>query len=125
LAHHNILINEDLAYFVDFDYSIIDLKVHDLCNFISKAIKNFAFDIDKAASILTDYQNKNTIDNRELEVLYGMLYFPEDFYSISRDYYTRRKDWEEEVFLDRLVKKVSYKEDRSEFLEEFKSKLIN
>jgi CotS family spore coat protein len=124
LAYHNILINDDKAYFVDFDYSIIDLKVHDLCNFISKAIKNFAFDIDKAASILADYETKNTLDKRELEVLYGMLYFPEDFYSISRDYYTRRKDWEEEVFFDRLTKKVSYKEDRSEFLEEFKVKLL-
>lgn len=124
LAHHNILINDDKAYFIDFDYSIIDLKVHDLCNFISKAIKNFAFDIDKAASILEDYQTKNSLEERELEVLYGLLYFPEDFYSISRDYYTRRKDWEEEVFLDRLVKKASYKEDRSEFLEEFREKIL-
>jgi CotS family spore coat protein len=124
LAYHNILINDEEAYFVDFDYSIIDLKVHDLCNFISKAIKNFAFDIDKAASILDDYQTQNSLDKRELEVLFGMLYFPEDFYSISRDYYTKRKDWEEEVFFDRLTKKVSYKEDRSEFLEEFREKLL-
>ena len=124
LAYHNILINDEEAYFVDFDYSIIDLKVHDLCNFIRKAIKNFAFDIDKAASILADYETKNSIDKRELEVLYGMLYFPEDFYSISRDYYTRRKDWEEEVFVDRLIKKVSYMEDRCEFLQEFREKLL-
>lgn len=124
LAYHNILINEEKAYFVDFDYSVIDLKVHDLCNFISKAIKNFAFDIEKAASILTDYQGSNSLDKRELRVLYGMLYFPEDFYSISRDYYTKRKDWEEEVFLDRLIKKVSYKEERLEFLEEFKEKIL-
>jgi CotS family spore coat protein len=124
LAYHNILINDDLAYFIDFDYSIIDLRVHDLCNFINKAIKNCAFDIDKAASILTDYQTINPLDKRELEVLFGMLYFPEDFYSISKDYYTKRKDWEEEVFLDRLNKKVSYQEDRSEFLEEFKEKIL-
>lgn len=124
LAYHNILINNEEAYFIDFDYSIIDLKVHDLCNFISKAIKNFAFDVEKAATILSDYQTKNSLDKRELEVLYGMLYFPEDFYSISRDYYKKAKDWEEEVFFDRLAKKVSYKEDRNEFLEEFKDQLL-
>lgn len=119
LAYHNILINNDLAYFVDFDYAIIDLKVHDLCNFICKAIKNFAFDIEKAKAIIKDYTDLTPLDKRELHVLYGMLVFPEDFYSISRDYYTRRKDWEEEVFLDRLLKKVANDEDKVEFLEDF------
>ncbi len=41
LAHHNILINKEEVYFLDFDYAVIDLKVHDICNFINKAIKNF------------------------------------------------------------------------------------
>lgn len=123
LAYHNILINNEEAYFIDFDYAIIDLKVHDLCNFISKVIKNFAFDIEKATSIVYDYCTTNSLDKRELDVLYGMLYFPEDFYSISRDYYTKRKDWEEEVFLDRLNKKIEYKEDRYEFLDVFKEKI--
>ncbi|MBL4935852.1 CotS family spore coat protein [Clostridium sp. YIM B02515] len=124
LAYHNILINNDEAYFIDFDFAIVDLKVHDLCNFINKAIKNTAFDIDKAKAILSDYCKNNPLDERELKVLYGMLTFPEDFYSISRDYYTRRKDWEEEVFLDRLIKKVSFKEDREEFLESFEKNIL-
>ncbi|WP_123052692.1 CotS family spore coat protein [Clostridium sp. JN-1] len=123
LAHHNILINNEEAYFIDFDYAIIDLKVHDLCNFMNKVIKNFCFDIEKASLILENYCTTNSLNKRELEVLYAMLAFPEDFYSIAKDYYTRRKDWEEEVFLNRLKKKSSYKEDREEFLREFK-KLI-
>ena len=53
-----------------------------------------------------------------------MLTFPEDFYTISKDYYTRRKDWDESVFLDRLKRKSNYKEDRQEFLEKFKDNLI-
>lgn len=119
LAHHNILINNEEAFFIDFDYSVIDLKVHDLCNFINKVIKNFAFDIEKVQNILGDYAKTNNLDERELKVLYGMLTFPEDFYSISKDYYTRRKEWDEEVFLDRLIRKSNYKEDREEFLEKF------
>jgi CotS family spore coat protein len=119
LAHHNILINDEKAYFVDFDYAVIDLKVHDLSNFINKAIKNYAFDIERSNSILKNYCTYNTIDKREKEVLYAMLRFPEDFYSISKDYYARRKDWEEEVFVDRLIKKLDFKEDREEFLDNF------
>jgi len=122
LAYHNILIYNDEAYFIDFDYAIIDLKVHDLCNFIIKAIKECAFDIEKADLIIKDYCRSNILDKREFEVLYGLMTFPEDFYSITRDYYTRRKEWEEEAFVERLNKRVLNKEDKEEFLEEFKKK---
>lgn len=124
LADHNILINDDRAYFIDFDFAIIDLKIHDICNLMNKAIKNFAFDIERAIDILKNYTSTSFLDERELMVLYGMLTFPLDFYNVSKDYYTKRKDWEEEVFLDRLIKKVSFKDDRSEFLQEYKEKVI-
>lgn len=106
LAYHNILIKEDEAYFIDFDYAILDLKVNDLCNFITKVIKNFAFDINKANIILNSYSSIYSITDKELEVLYGLLSFPYDFYDISKNYYTKRKDWEDEVFLNRLIKNV-------------------
>ncbi len=121
LAHHNILVNEDKAYFVDFDYAVVDLKVHDICNFINKAVKNFAFDLDRAKDIIGTYCTANTLDKREMEVLEALMIFPEDFYSISKDYYGRRKEWDEETFLDRLIRKVEYKEDREEFIEGFHS----
>ncbi|MCB2293143.1 CotS family spore coat protein [Clostridium algoriphilum] len=120
LAHHNILIHKEEVYFLDFDYAVIDLKVHDICNFTNKAIKDFCYDIDKCNSILSEYTSINPLDDREIKVLYGMLSFPEDFYSISRDYYTRKKQWSEQIFLSRLKKKVEYKKDREEFLESFK-----
>ena len=119
LAHHNIIIKDNEAYFIDFDYSIIDIKVHDLCNFINKVIKNFAFDEEKAKQIINCYNSVNNIDARELKVLYGMLTFPVDFYTISKDYYTRLKQWDEEVFISRLLKKCQYKEFREEFLKSF------
>ncbi|WP_298836317.1 CotS family spore coat protein [Clostridium sp.] len=119
LAHHNILINKEEVYFLDFDYAVVDLRVHDVCNFINKAIKNFCYDIDKCSDILQGYTEVNPLDDRELNVLYGMLSFPEDFYSISKDYYTRKKQWSEEIFLSRLKKKVEYKKDREKFLEDF------
>ncbi|QGU94099.1 CotS family spore coat protein [Clostridium bovifaecis] len=124
LAHHNILIKNEEAYFVDFDYSIIDLKVHDLCNFINKVEKGSAYDIEKANSIIEGYCINNELNKKELEVLYGMLIFPQDFYIISKEYYTRTKEWEYDIFLEKLIKKNDLKEDRREFLEEFKANLV-
>lgn len=120
LAHHNIIINNEEAYFIDYDYSIIDLKVHDLCNFINKVIKNSAYDLGKCQLIIKEYLSKNTLEYSEIQVLYGLLSFPQSFYEIARAYYTRRKDWDEEVFLDKLKKRLDLKEDNDEFLESFK-----
>lgn len=123
LAHHNIIIKEDEGYFIDFDYSMIDLRVHDLCNYINKAIKNVAYDKEKAMGILKDYNKINPIDERELEVLYGMFIFPEDFYSICKDYYGKRKDWNLDTFISKLEKKIDISEDKDRFIYDF-SKLI-
>ena len=120
LAHHNIIINNEEAFFIDFDYSIIDLKVHDLCNFINKAIKNSVYDFEKCKLIIKEYLSKNTLENSEFHVLYGLLTFPQGFYEIARDYYTRRKNWDEEEFLEKLKRKLELNEDNLEFLEKFK-----
>lgn len=125
LAHHNILIKEDEAYFVDFDYSTIDLRVNDLCNFINKVGKGSAYDIEESKQILKDYREYNELSEKELQVLYGLLMFPQDIYNISKDYYTRKKDWDYNMFLDRLIKKNDFKEDKREFLQNFKDKILN
>jgi CotS family spore coat protein len=119
LAHHNIIIKEDNAYFIDFDFAVIDLKIHDICNFINKVIKNFSFDMDKVRTIIENYCLSNTLTNNELNILFSMLTFPEDFYEISKDYYTRRKEWDENVFISKLDRKIKLEDDRVEFLDEF------
>lgn len=44
-----------------------------------------------------------------------MLTFPQDFYSIVKDYYTRRKDWTEDTFFDRINKKTEVEDFRIDF----------
>lgn len=124
LAHHNILIKEDEAYFIDFDYSIIDLKVHDLCNFINKVEKFTGYDIESAKLVLNNYSLFNELSKEEVNALYGLLVFPQDFYSISKGYYTRSKGWDYVTFLSRMIKKNEFKEYRKEFLEKFKEFIV-
>lgn len=119
LAYHNILINDEKAYFIDFDYAIVDLKVHDLCNLINKVEKQFSYDIEILKLILNNYNKTNNISKEEMEVLKALLIFPQDFYGICSDYYTRKKNWEEEIFVNRLTNKILLKEDRENFLNEF------
>lgn len=124
LAHHNIIIKDKEAYFVDFDFAVIDLKIHDLCNLINKVIKNFSFDMLKARLVIENYCSENSLNKNEITILFSMLTFPEDFYEISKDYYTRRKEWDERSFTARLLKKINLEEDREEFLSRFKAELL-
>lgn len=126
LAHHNILIgNDDNVYFIDFDYSVIDLPYHDLSNIITKAIKHNGWNIEISDSIMEAYMSEKRLSKEEISVLYGYLLFPQDFYDISSFYYMRTRSWDEDEFVDKLKRKAGYKEDRERFLKEFKKKWVD
>jgi len=90
-----------------------------LKNSIDKVVKGFAYNFQKAKDIIDEYSGISELDKREIEVLYGMLYFPEEFYSISKDYYFKRKLWSEESFIYKLNKKLENFEERGEMLQTF------
>lgn len=120
LAHHNILMgNDDEVYFIDFDYSIIDLPYHDISNMLTKAIKHNGWDINIAENIMEAYMEKKPMSKDEINILYGFLLFPQDFYDISTSYYMQTRSWEEDDFVDKLKRKAGYKKEREEFLKEF------
>lgn len=119
LAYHNIIINDDKGYFVDFDYAIVDLRVHDLCNFITKWVKRSAYDIERCSKILEVYNKINPLNLKEVEVLYGMLTFPQEIFSIVKDYYAQNKDWSERDPVDKLKKKIDLEEFKVDFLKDF------
>lgn len=119
LAHHNVIINDDKAYFIDFDYSIIDLRVHDLSNFINKTNRNFNYDFERCESILNEYNKDRSLNPEEKKVLYGMLLFPIDIYNLAYNYYTRNKSWEEDDFLSKMTERMEKYQFRDTFLKEF------
>lgn len=122
LAHHNIIIDDsNEVHFIDFDYSLIDLPMHDIANIAVKAIKHNRWDIDIVKSIIENYSEEKFLSKEELDILYGYLLFPKDFYDISSSYYFKNRGWEEEEFLEKLKRKAEYKDDREDFLINFKN----
>jgi CotS family spore coat protein len=125
LAHHNIIIKDNEAYFIDFDYASIDLRVWDVGNFINKTVKKFGFNIDMCKEIIDKYNKISPLKKEELELLYIFLKFPHDFYVSSRNYYYKLKAWDEEVFLSRFQTKVGYREEREFFLKNLQKEIYN
>ncbi|WP_244833717.1 CotS family spore coat protein [Clostridium sp. BJN0001] len=116
-VYRNFIVNNDRVSLIDFDFMTIDLRVMDVADFILKTIKNAGFDFEKMKSVLQSYESVSKLDLREKKVLYGLLYFPKDFYNISLDYYFRRKMWDYNIYLDRLKMKIENDKLRYQFLD--------
>lgn len=124
LAYHNFLTRNNQINIIDFDFMTIDLRVMDIGDFILKCIKNSGFDIDKMLTCIDGYERISTLKQEEKELLYILIKFPKDFYTISKDYYYKRKRWDYEVYLNRFETKLNNEEFRYEFLEAYKKKYL-
>ncbi|MPQ43004.1 CotS family spore coat protein [Clostridium tarantellae] len=122
LAYHNILINDEQANFIDFDYCKVDLRVKDLANFIIKCIKKFGFSLDIYNNIIDIYGDVFSISKEELEILYILIKFPKDFCCICKEYYQKEKNWSYESFLSKFQNKLFKEEERHMLVAELKEK---
>lgn len=120
LAEHNFLISDDKVNIIDFDYCNIDMRVMDIADIVLKGIKNVVFDVDKAINAIEEYNKIYPLDEEEYKYIYILLSFPRDIYSIIKNYYYKEKNWDEEVFINRLKNKLSNEEFRYEFLKKYK-----
>lgn len=102
----------------------LDLRVCDISDFLLKAIKNSAFDMDKLILAIDSYEKISTLTKAEKELIYIYLKFPKDFYSISKDYYFKRKKWEYNVYLDRLCSKLKNDLFRRELVDNYKQIIL-
>ena len=120
LANHNFLISEEgRIYLIDFDYCIMDTRLHDLTSLIIRNMRYGVWDIDKAYFILNEYDRSYSINQKELKVIKAFITFPQDFWQVGLQYYTEKQPWTMEYFLMRLNRIVSDREIRDKFLKEF------
>lgn len=124
LAYHNILFNQNKVSFIDFDYCNINLRAIDLCNFINKSIKRFGFSLEMCNSIIKEYNKVNKLSKDEIELIYIYLRFPNDFYTVSMQYYYKLKEWKYESFLNKLEKKLEYTKEKEILLNHIKNNII-
>ncbi|HEY3389330.1 MAG TPA: CotS family spore coat protein, partial [Prolixibacteraceae bacterium] len=119
-AHHNILHTFDgKTYIVDFDFCIMDIRIHDLGSILLRNMKKFNWDIEKAFYIIECYENISPLSRDERQILIPFLLFPQDFWQISRQYYIEKKGWDECDFLDKMNTKSEDTRLKRQFIEEF------
>lgn len=124
LAQHNFIYNNNSMCLIDFDYSSVDLRVMDIADIILKGIKNAAFDIDKSFELIKSYDKVYKIEDYEYKLIYILLSYPRDVFNLGYSYYFKQKNWDYDIFLNRLNMKFENDTFRKVFLEKFRDKFI-
>jgi len=114
--YSDIVIEENKAYFNNFDNFNLNLRVYDLCSLINKLIKYDNFNLDLLEKVVSRYDSLCKLDYRETEVLYGMLFFPYDFYSIFKEYFLGTKNIEYSNLLLKAKNSIKYMNSRKKLL---------
>lgn len=120
MANHNFLITYDNRVFlIDFDYCIMDTRLHDISSLVIRNMRYGIWDIEKANFILEQYDRVYPISSKELQVIKAFMTFPQDFWQIGLQYYVEKQPWTMVYFLTRLNRIVDDKDIREKFLEDF------
>ena len=82
-----------------------------------------AFNFEKAIDVIKSYNSIEPLNNEDFKLLYILILFPRDFYTIVSDYYHKNKEWDKEVFFNRFQNKLDNEEFRKEFLRNYKREL--
>lgn len=118
LINHNLIIDGEEAYFIDFDYGRLGLKVQDIRNLIMRVMKNTAYDVSKYNKVINEYEKVEKLSVSEKRILNAIIEFPMEYCSIIKDYYYRNKQWDEEVFVNRFKNKLEFQNERDEFIKQ-------
>jgi CotS family spore coat protein len=122
MANHNFLRSRsDRIYLIDFDYSIMDTRLHDVASLVIRNMRHGVWELGKAYDILDEYSRYHAISDEELGVIKAFMVFPQDFWQVGLQYYVEHQPWTPEYFLSRLNRVVEDLEIREKFLEDFLS----
>lgn len=117
--HHNIYVQNDEMYLINFEYCCYDLKVYDLVNLLRRKMRKCQWDIDEAAIIINEYSKIESLCESELDLMKVMLMFPQKFWRVINKYYNSRKSWSEQNYISRLDEVIDEIQYHKDFLEKF------
>lgn len=120
-AHHNVLIEENGSVdIIDFDYCILDSHLHDLSSLLLRRMKNGKWDLENARAILNSYNSVKGVEQSDIPIISAFMEFPQDYWQVGIQYYWEKQPWEEEYFLKKLSKIAEDRDEKQEFIDEFR-----
>ncbi|KGN02588.1 spore coat protein [Clostridium novyi A str. 4570] len=124
-AYHNVLIDDkNCVNIIDFDYCMLDTHLHDLSSLLIRRMKYGKWDINNASEIIEIYNNINKVYPDDIPIMAAFMEFPQDYWQRGIQYYWEEKPWGEDFFIKKLERYMEDREEKQQFIEEFRNKGI-
>jgi CotS family spore coat protein len=121
-AHHNVLIEKDGSVnLIDFDYTILDTHLHDLSSFLIRSMKYGKWSLENARHLLDAYNSVYEVEDTDIPVMAAFMEFPQDYWQRGIQYYWEKQAWGEEFFLKKLSYLLEDRDEKQEFIDEFRT----
>lgn len=99
---HNVLLDGQNAYVLNFDQCAIDLPICDLSNLIKRRMRKCGWNAEDAGRILFAYHKVRPLSPEEPELLRLLLAFPQKLWRVVNKYYNSKRTWCEKSCLMKL-----------------------
>lgn len=119
--HHNIFVQNDEMYLINFEYCCYDLKIYDLVNLLRRKMRKCEWNINEADKIINEYCKIEPLSKSEFELMKIMFMFPQKFWRIVNKYYNSRKGCTEKSYINRLQEVIDEIQYLKVFLQDFES----
>ncbi len=120
-SYHNLIFSkESRIHIVNFDYCCHEIKVYDIVSFLRKIMSECNWNVEVAMSVINWYDTINKLDQDEIDIIVGLMEYPQKFWRIANRYYNSRRTRPERGFYNKLSDVVSEKEFFIDFLDKFK-----
>lgn len=116
-AFHNLIIHNERAALIDFDYIIADQPVHDRANLISRYLRLNWWSHDALLKALWNFDRFYPWKSGELRELRIYLMFPYEYWILGREYFLERQPWSKKYYREQWKRKVAGFEQRVKILE--------
>jgi CotS family spore coat protein len=123
----SIIKSEEGYFIIDLNSITIDLQIIDLGKLIRRLMpkKEYAWDFNKALSLLNHYSIHKPIEIAELEIILALLIFPYKFWRLGYKRYKKHKGYNEVKYLKNLLKLLTYSEQEQQFINDFMGYINN
>ncbi|MBQ7065378.1 MAG: CotS family spore coat protein [Lachnospiraceae bacterium] len=118
-SHHNILIEENNVFIINFEKFKQDIQVKDLALFLRKILEKNNWSGGLGLDMLNAYEQVLPFTKEEVRYIYARLIYPEKFWKIANGYLNQRKSLPSKRQKEKLEALLAGEEARREFLDLF------
>ena len=118
--YHNILIEQEQAFLINFEKCAIGDMTRDLGLFLRKILEKTSWQEKLAFQLIEEYEKVRPLAHAEKIHLYGRLAYPEKFWKIANFYYNSGKAWIPMKNMEKLYRLLDLEEEKKTFLEHYR-----